>query len=590
MADAHAVPKGVGLDALREILAGWSEVGAAAEPRYTADVADATGYSDAAGRQTRFLEDLGVLDPTESGQKHRLTDEGEQLAGALAIDDEGYAREHAADLLREWPVTEELRAILRGNPTAEEDLIPLLATVAGVDPEKRRVETGLSTLLDLYEWAGLLDRDEEGRYRLPGEADAEGSETSTEDEEPETGGGSVKRPEPAEPPTCERRSAVTRRDEAMGEAAAETAPSAAETASVIAEAEDAVRRAEETVEEARAARDLVEQAVEREGETDEAGAPTVSGAARAEAGPETEVADEQEAEVADGPEEESEADADAVAEAERALGTALLSAVEGAEESELEAAASETTRSVIESVAAETGADPEDLAAAVEDSIADALDAAEALAAAEGAGDGADKTGSEGSDEEGATGGGVAAEEATEDEPAEALAETVEAATAAAEEAAEAAREAAEAARDAAEAAGAGGGGGSDAAAAPETKTEADGESETGAENGGAGEGGDGEGGDGEGGEDGEDGESGEDEGDEGGTADVAATAAAEAGESNAAEPGVGEHALSLGVDLDADPEELEPIVRGIRNGLLVEDADAVGSEEAADANGADDE
>ncbi|WP_218779108.1 hypothetical protein, partial [Halobacterium hubeiense] len=181
----HHIPKGVSLDTLREIIAGWDAVGAAAEPKYTTAVEEATDISDAVGRQTRFLEDVGVL--TGEGQQHRLTDRGQALAGALAVDDEERASGRARELLADWPVTEELRGIVRGNPSTEDELVPLVAAITGHDPEASRVRSGITTLLELYDWVGLLDRDEDGTYRLPeGErAPSDGEDGATGEREPE---------------------------------------------------------------------------------------------------------------------------------------------------------------------------------------------------------------------------------------------------------------------------------------------------------------------------------------------------------------------------------------------------------------------
>lgn len=161
----HHVPKGVSLDTLEEIIAGWSAVGAASEPTSTSAVEEVTGISDAVSRQTRFLEEVGVLEA--EGQQHRLTDRGEALASALAADEPERARETARDLLEEWSVTGEILGVLHGNPTDEAAMVPLVAAITGQDPEASRVRSGITTLLDLYERAGLLTRDGEGRYRLP---------------------------------------------------------------------------------------------------------------------------------------------------------------------------------------------------------------------------------------------------------------------------------------------------------------------------------------------------------------------------------------------------------------------------------------
>ncbi|PHQ38580.1 hypothetical protein DJ69_10830 [Halorubrum persicum] len=179
----HHVPKGVSLDTLREIVAGWAAVGAAVEPRYTADVEDATGISDAVGRQTRFLEDIGVLE--RSGQQHELTDEGQALAGALVAEDQSLAAERGRELLTDWELTETLRGVLRQNPMDRDDLVAVVASLAGADPSAGRVQSGVTTLLDLFEWTGVLTRDDD-RYRLPeGASDEERDSTADGDDGPD---------------------------------------------------------------------------------------------------------------------------------------------------------------------------------------------------------------------------------------------------------------------------------------------------------------------------------------------------------------------------------------------------------------------
>ncbi len=175
MADNYHVPKGVSLETLFEILSGWSAVGAAAEPQYTADVEELTEIADAVRRQTRFLEDVGVLEP--EGQKHRLTDRGEALASALAIDEPQRAREAAREVLSDWRLTDEIRGVVRENPVPEDELVDLVATLADEDVDSSRVRSGVSTLLELLEWADLLERDASGRYRLPDDAEPPPIET-----------------------------------------------------------------------------------------------------------------------------------------------------------------------------------------------------------------------------------------------------------------------------------------------------------------------------------------------------------------------------------------------------------------------------
>jgi len=161
----HPVPKGVSFETLQEIVAGWYAAGAASDPQYTTDVEAHTSVSDAVGRQTRFLEAIGVLDPHK--QKHRLTDAGTTLATALAEDDHEQAKAQARDLLDDWELTDDVRGVLDQNPMTESELLPVVAALTGQDLDTSRVETGIETLLTLYEWAGLLERDSEGRYNSP---------------------------------------------------------------------------------------------------------------------------------------------------------------------------------------------------------------------------------------------------------------------------------------------------------------------------------------------------------------------------------------------------------------------------------------
>jgi len=174
----HAIPKAVGFETFTDVVAGWLAAAANDEPQYTAAVEDATGVSDAVGRQTKFLEELGVLEA--DGQKHELTDRGEALAAALRDGDDDRAADSLADLLREWPVTDHLRGILRDNSLSEDRLVAVLAALVGRDPSEDRVRTGLTTLLDCYEWTGLLACDDD-TYRLPESAEREGSDVSVGD-------------------------------------------------------------------------------------------------------------------------------------------------------------------------------------------------------------------------------------------------------------------------------------------------------------------------------------------------------------------------------------------------------------------------
>lgn len=175
----HAVPKGVSLETLMEILSGWAAVGGARESHYTVDVEDHTGIRDAVGRQNAFFEELGLLEP--DGQKHRLTETGAGVAGPLVVADEKRAVEVIRPVLKSWPPTEEIRGLVRGNPMTEEELVPLIAAATGQDSETSRIHTGIRTVLELLEWADLLEQNDEGLYCTP-ESDITSSVPTTETE------------------------------------------------------------------------------------------------------------------------------------------------------------------------------------------------------------------------------------------------------------------------------------------------------------------------------------------------------------------------------------------------------------------------
>lgn len=144
-----------------------------------AAVEEETGIADTVGRKTRFLEEVGLLEP--EGQKHRLTETGDEIARALGAGRDDVARERLRSTLVDWPVTEEVRGVVRENPLPEAELVPVIAAAMEQDPDSARVRSGITTLLELFEWTDLLASDEEGCYRIP-----EPREAATESGEQES--------------------------------------------------------------------------------------------------------------------------------------------------------------------------------------------------------------------------------------------------------------------------------------------------------------------------------------------------------------------------------------------------------------------
>jgi hypothetical protein len=171
MTELH-VPKGVSRETLLDVVRGWYEAGADAEPVHTSTVADGLDLADSVSRQTRFLESVGVLEAHD--QQHRLTESGAALGRALAEDDTPAAVEQLQSLLADWGLSETLRAALAGRSLSEAAVVAELADAVDEEPQGR-VRSGLTTLLDCYAWTGLIER-EGDRYRLPDDSTTEGAD------------------------------------------------------------------------------------------------------------------------------------------------------------------------------------------------------------------------------------------------------------------------------------------------------------------------------------------------------------------------------------------------------------------------------
>jgi hypothetical protein len=171
MVEYH-IPKGVSRGTLLDVIVGWYDAGAAGGPVNTADAAEACGHPDATGRQTKFLESVGVL--AAAGRDHELTAQGADLAASLAAGEERAARTAFRELLSGWPLASALVGVVDERPLPEAELVEHAAAISGADLESDRERTGLRTLVSLLVWADALGRTPEGRYRV-GEAN-EGEE------------------------------------------------------------------------------------------------------------------------------------------------------------------------------------------------------------------------------------------------------------------------------------------------------------------------------------------------------------------------------------------------------------------------------
>ncbi|MFD1644669.1 hypothetical protein [Haloarchaeobius litoreus] len=174
----HPVPK-TQIDSLKTIIEGYYEAGAVGEEVEDEDVAEEIELSsDVIKRQKRFLADIGLLE--KDGYDYTLLEEGHEVGRGLAFDRNDDAVEALYDLLDGWEVTEQLISDIDGEVKSEEELVDSLAYLTETDPNGRK-KTGLTALVHLYRWVGILSQAGENKYKLS-DPDTERSEDQTVEE------------------------------------------------------------------------------------------------------------------------------------------------------------------------------------------------------------------------------------------------------------------------------------------------------------------------------------------------------------------------------------------------------------------------
>ena len=161
----HPVPK-TQIETLREIIEGYYEAGEVDELVDQEDVVPETDLGeDVIRRQKKFLADIGILE--KDGYDYTLLESGNQIGRALAFDRESNAKENFKQLLVGWDVTSELQGDLGDDEYDREDVIDSLAYITETDSSNDRKRTGLSALIDLYQWTGILSENSDGKYHVP---------------------------------------------------------------------------------------------------------------------------------------------------------------------------------------------------------------------------------------------------------------------------------------------------------------------------------------------------------------------------------------------------------------------------------------
>lgn len=176
----HPVPK-TQIETLREIIEGYYEAGEVDELVEQEDVVPETDLGeDVIRRQKKFLADIGILE--KDGYDYTLLEPGNQIGRALAFDRESNAKENFKQLFVDWDVTSELERDLVDGEHDRGDVIDSLAYITETDLSNNRNRTGLSALIDLYQWTGILSENSDGKYHAPNS----GSREDETESEPET--------------------------------------------------------------------------------------------------------------------------------------------------------------------------------------------------------------------------------------------------------------------------------------------------------------------------------------------------------------------------------------------------------------------
>lgn len=167
----YAIPKRVGLDDIKDILKAYYVEGAHNEPVSTQAVEDTAQLSDRVGRQTGFLEEVGLIE--KAGQQRVLTDSGEEIAEALMGGGEEQAKVRMRELLTDWDFTSKIQGFVQmQGPVEYNQLIEYITANAKSDDER-----GKDTLINTLLWADILDESEDSLYSVAKPKSAEIEET-----------------------------------------------------------------------------------------------------------------------------------------------------------------------------------------------------------------------------------------------------------------------------------------------------------------------------------------------------------------------------------------------------------------------------
>lgn len=179
----YEVPKRVSADGLKNIIKGYYLEGAHNEPVKTKGVEKTTDMGDRVGRQTKFLNEIGIVNKSAGNRGERkLTKEGESIAEALMGGNNTLAQSLMRDLLEGWEFTEKITGFIDMNEgsISENELIEYMSANA-----TSTNKTGHRALIDLLVWSNILT-EEDGKYLVKETKESEEAEEADEGGEDDT--------------------------------------------------------------------------------------------------------------------------------------------------------------------------------------------------------------------------------------------------------------------------------------------------------------------------------------------------------------------------------------------------------------------
>lgn len=174
----YPIPKRVSIEDIKDILKAYYVEGAHDGPVSTSAVEDTAQLPDRVGRQTDFLEGVGLLE--KEGRQRVLTSAGAEIAEALMGGGEEMAKSRMREALTDWEFTSKIQGFVRMQGPVEEGQL-LEYITANVESGDTR---GKRTLLEIFQWADILSESEEGVYSV---VESKPSSEKDSEEEPSEG-------------------------------------------------------------------------------------------------------------------------------------------------------------------------------------------------------------------------------------------------------------------------------------------------------------------------------------------------------------------------------------------------------------------